>query len=51
MRKFILFFLVMFLFSCKTWEGIKEDSRDIGESVGKAAETAGKNIKKAMEEE
>lgn len=49
MRVFILVTLFMFLFSCKTWEGIKEDSKDVGQAIGEAAENVGKKIKEATE--
>jgi predicted small secreted protein len=50
MKLFILVTSLMFLLSCSnTWEGIKKDSKDVGEAVGEAAEKAGKSIKEALE--
>jgi predicted small secreted protein len=36
--------------SCSnTWEGIKEDSKELGNSIGKAAENTGKSIQEVTE--
>lgn len=50
MKLLMLTVSVFFLIACSnTWEGIKKDSKDIGHEIGEAAETAGKNIKEALE--
>lgn len=49
MRLLIFIAAVFMLASCNTWEGIKKDSKDVGEAIGEAAETVGKAIKEATE--
>ena len=50
MRLLTFIAVVFILASCSnTWEGIKEDSKDAGQAIGEAAETAGKKIKEATE--
>ncbi len=49
MRRLTFIAVVFLLASCKTWEGIKEDSKDVGQAIGEAAETVGKAIKEAAE--
>lgn len=40
---------LMFLVSCNTWEGLKEDTKQAGRAVGGATESAGGALKKASE--
>ena len=50
MRLFFLVLPVLFLVSCGgTWEGIKEDTKKMGQAVGEATESAGEAIKEASE--
>lgn len=48
MRLFYLVLPLMFLMSCSgTWQGIKEDTKAIGRSIGEATESAGESIQDA----
>lgn len=50
MRLLTFIAVIFILASCSnTWEGIKEDSREVGQAIGDAAETVGKKIKEATE--
>ena len=51
MKKIILtFYLLTMLTACSnTWEGVKQDSKSIGQSVGEVMEDVSEKLKEASE--
>lgn len=50
MKIFILVLPLLFLASCGgTWEGVKEDSKTMGRTIGEATESVGKSIQDASQ--
>jgi len=46
----VIFFLLTMLAACSnTWEGVKQDSKSIGKSIGEAMKNVGEELKKTSE--
>ena len=48
MMKLLLLISVVSLSGCNTWQAIKDDTSDAGETIGKAAQKTGEMIKEAL---